>query len=160
MAGLAGVALSAQPAAGKAGVESAIKSASAPIGNVVQHGRVSAAGTLAALGASGDGSSGTSTAEPTRVSATARGRITLSYPTRIYRVRAARGWVVARLGFTGTRRLTLSVFDRNGRRIRLVSGSSPLRAGVTVRGGTYRFFVRGQNVRRAPFTLRVSYPAP
>jgi subtilisin family serine protease len=159
VAGMAGLALSAQPGATRDVVLGAIEQASAPIGSVVQYGRVDAAGMLAALGVPGAGETTTSPT-PILVSATVKGRITLRYPTRVYKVRAARGKIVARLRFTGARRLTLSVLNRNGTTLRRVSGPSPLRAAVSVRAGTFRLVVRGENVRRAPFTLRFSYPQP
>jgi subtilisin family serine protease len=155
VAGLAGLALSARVGATRGAVETAIKSASVPIGSAVQNGRVNAAGTLVALGVSG----GTTTS-PTLVSATAKGRITRRYPTRIYKVKAARGKIVARLSFRGARRLTLSIRKRDGTRLRRVSGSSPVRVAKKVRAGTFKLVVHGKNVRRATFTLRVSYPKP
>jgi subtilisin family serine protease len=159
VAGIAGLALTAQPGATRDVVRGAIEQASAPIGSVVQYGRVDAAGMLGALGVPGAGGATTSPT-PTLASATAKGRITLRHPTRVYKITAARGKIAARLRFTGTRRLTLSILNRNGTTLRRVSGSSPLRAAVSVRAGTFRLVVRGKNVRRAPFTLRVFYPQP
>jgi subtilisin family serine protease len=153
VAGLAGLALSAKPGATKAEIERAIKSAAIPIGGAVKHGRVDAAQTLVTLGAGGGAVS------PATTAATAEGVISRSHPRRVYRRVVGAGALAARLTFTGAPKLTLSIVNSNGVTIRRVSGASPLRRSVTVRAGTFRFVVKGKDVRRAPFTLRITYQA-
>jgi subtilisin family serine protease len=153
VAGVAGLALSARPRATKAEIEQAIKNAATPIGGAVRHGRIDAARTLAALGVGGGSVSSTT------ASATAEGVISRSHTRRVYRRAVGAGALAARLTFTGASKLMLSIVNSNGVTIRRVSGASPLRGSITVRPGTFRFIVKGKDVRRAPFTLRITYPA-
>ena len=171
VAGIAALALSAKPAAARAELEQAIRSAVASTVPGIQYGRVDASRTLSALGVSfppppappppppPPSASPSAPAAPL-TSATAQGRISERRPTWAVRRTVAPGRVAAVATFRGTSRLTLSVVSPSGATVRRVTGGTPLRTALTARAGSYRFVVSGRNVRAASFTLRLSYPAP
>jgi subtilisin family serine protease len=151
VAGLAGLALSAKPSASAAEVEQAINKTVSPVGSMVQYGRVNAAKTLSAFGA------GSVTAAS--ASASAEGVITRQSPKTSFRHTVAAGQSSLTLTFSGARKVTLSVVSPSGKTVRRVQAGSPLQTAVTLAAGTYTFVVKGDKVRRAPFTLRLSYPS-
>jgi subtilase family protein/fervidolysin-like protein len=160
VAGLAGLALSAKPDANKVALEGAIRSSAVPIQAGVQYGRVEAAQTLSVLGVQAPTAPTPPSSAPPPVTATVRGSLSKRHPRRVVIRTVAAGKIAAKLTFTGTGHLTLSVIDRSGRTIRRVSGASTLRAVVTQPAGAYRFVVSGKITRDAPFTLRLTYPSP
>lgn len=171
VAGIAALALSAKPAAARAELEQAIRSAVASTVPGIQYGRVDASRTLSALGVSfppppappapppPPAASPSPPAAPL-TSATAQGRISQRHPTWAVRRTVAPGRVAAVVTFRGTSRLTLSIVSPSGATVRRVTAGTPLRTALTARAGSYRFVVSGRNVRAASFTLRLSYPAP
>lgn len=152
--GLAALALSAKVGARRAEVEQAITTSALAISGSVQHGRVEARATLAALGQASPAAPTSST----RKSARFRGKLTSRSPSRTYRRSVASGRLTAKLSFTGSRKLRLALVNEKGETVRRVSGRGPLRLGRKVRAGTFRFVVTGRDAR-ASFTLAVSYRA-
>jgi subtilisin family serine protease len=154
VSGLAALALSAKVGARRAEVEQAITTSALAISGSVQHGRVEARATLAALGQASPAAPTSST----RKSARFRGKLTSRSPSRTYRRSVASGRLTAKLSFTGSRKLRLALVNEKGKTVRRVSGRGPLRLGRKVRAGTFRFVVTGRDTR-AKFTLAVSYRA-
>ncbi len=154
VSGLAALALSAKLGATRAEVEQAITTSALALSGSVQHGRVEAPATLAALAQA----SPAATTSSTRKSARFKGKLTARSPSRTYRRSVAAGRLTAKLSFKGSRKLTLALVNQKGKTVRRVSGRGPLRLGKKVRAGTFRFVVRGRDAR-ASFTLAVSYRA-
>jgi subtilisin family serine protease len=151
VAGLAGLALSAKPSATAGEVEQALNKTVSPVGSMVQYGRVNAARTLSALGAG--------SVTMASASAKATGEITKQSPKKSFRHTVAAGQSSLTLTFSGARKLTLSVVSPGGKTVRRVKAGSPLQTAATLAAGTYTFVVQGDKVKRASFTLRLSYPS-
>jgi subtilisin family serine protease len=151
VSGLAGLALSAKPNASAAEVEQALNKAVSPVGSAVQYGRVDAARTLSGLGVA--------SATAASASVSADGVLTRQSPKVSFRHTVASGQSTLQLTFGGAKKLTLSVLSPSGRKVRRVKRASPLQTAVKLDAGTYTFVVQGDNIGRAPFTLRLSYPS-
>ena len=147
VAGLAALAFSARHDATAEAIRGALERAAAPMPGAVRHGRVQAPATVSALGA-----------EPQ--AAILRGRLTSRIGARTYRRVVGPGPLTARLGFPGTRRLTLSVLGSSGVRVARRSGQSPVRLTIRLRAGSYRFVVGGVKLRRVDFVLLLSHAPP
>lgn len=178
VAGIAGLALSARPGATRAEVENALTLSATPLGSAVRSGRVSASGTLKALGAQPvvrtpgpavappaavapspaprsatpptPAESAPAASAPTRL----RGRLAAGTPLRLGARPLSAGPVRATLIAPGSRGLTLVLLDARGKEVARASGRSPLRLSRTVRSGNYRFVVRSGS--RSPFTLSIT----
>ena len=146
VAGLAGLAFSAEPAATAREVEQALVSAAAPLPDVVQYGRIDAGRTLSLL----------KPAAVTRAGVTFRGTTGSTAPT--YRLEVGEGTLTATLRFARGKRLALSLFPADGNKpIASVSGRSPLRLSAAPAAGAVTFRVGRIGSARATFVLTVTY---
>jgi subtilisin family serine protease len=149
VAGLAALALSADPSATPAEILEAIERAAAPLPNFVQFGRVDAPHALAVL-----------SARARRTVTVQKATLTRSHPTRSYDVQSAAGsfgaTVVLRRGAVVT--LTLASLE-TGQRLARTSGRSPVRISAPA-AGAVRISVRATRGMPVPFTLTMSYPSP
>jgi subtilisin family serine protease len=144
VSGLAGLALSAPGSPAAADLYPAVKSSAQGIGSGVQFGRVSAAGTLFALGA----------VQPSSTT-TYRGSLGPQHPSRTYRRSVGAGPATIVLTFKGVRKLSLRLVNSRGKTVAYQSGTSPLRIKKSLKAAAYRFRISGAK-KRAPFTLRVT----
>jgi hypothetical protein len=110
---------------------------------------VDAARTLSGLGVA--------SATAASASVSADGVLTRQSPKVSFRHTVASGQSTLQLTFGGAKKLILSVLSPSGKKVRRVKGASPLQTAVKLDAGTYTFVVQGDNVGRAPFTLRLSY---
>ena len=161
VAGIAGLVLSARPGATGREVENALVHSVVQLGSAVRHGRVSAQGTLEALGGQPHKTSpvpafttpSTPSASSSTARATIRGRLAAGAPVWL-NARLPSGRATATLIVPGARALSLMLVDSRGAKVALASGRSPLRLTRVVDAGRYRFVVRGS--ARVPFTVRIA----
>jgi subtilisin family serine protease len=148
VAGLAALAISANPNATSDEVAAAVQRAATRLPGVVQSGRIDAGRTLSLIAPRSPG--------PARSTAVFRETVDTGTRTRVFSLPIAAGRVTVTLTFGGRQRLVLSLFHGDASRpLAQVQGRSPLRMARTVPDGTIRLAVRG--ARRASFVLTVSY---
>jgi subtilisin family serine protease len=147
VAGLAALAVSANPGATAVEIAEAMQRAAVPVAGVVQYGRIDAARSLSMVAAPATG---------TRSDAVFRGTIGAGTRTRTFSLPIAAGRVTATLTFRGPRGPALSLFHGDGSRpLAEVWGKSPVRIARDLPSGALRLVVSA--TRRASFVLRVSY---
>jgi subtilisin family serine protease len=145
-AGLAALALAQQPGATASAVSTAIERAATPVPGIVRFGRIDAARSLDALGAS-----------VRRVSAVRRGRLTAARPARTFDIPAAAGAFTATLTFAGGGVGTLTLLDADGgTMLAHRQDRSPLRLALPVLGPV-RVEVRSRARASVRYSLLVSY---
>jgi subtilisin family serine protease len=148
VAGLAALAVSANPSATSGEIAAAVQRAATRLPGVVQSGRIDAGRTLSLLAPPSP--------VPARSTAVFRATVDTGTRIRVFSLPIAAGRVTATLTFGGTQRMGLSLLPGDASRpLVQVHGRSPLRVVRTLPDGTIRFAVRG--VRRASFVLTVSY---
>ena len=142
VAGLAALAVTANPSAGPAEIVAALQEAAVPRPGMVQSGRIDAGRTLSLIGA--------------RSTAVFRGAVDPATRSRAFSLPVAAGRVTATLTFRGPPRLVLSLFLGDASRpLARMQGRSPVRVARELPGGTIRLVVSG--APRARFALTVSY---
>ena len=151
VSGLAGLVLAAKPGATRDEVYTAIKATAKQVGSKVAFGRVDAAGTLFAAGA---------TSTPATTSVTFAGTLTPDRRTRTYSRSAGAGSLSLKLTIPSSTKLTLRLVNGAGKTVASRWGRSPLFLSKTVRAGRYRFVVRGGFDVQAGFKLMATYRAP
>jgi subtilisin family serine protease len=134
VAGIAALALAADPAITGGHLAAALTHGAIPLAGSVRYGLVQAPAALAALGLRAPASVSTSTFRAV-LSATTR--------TRTYARVLQPGRLAASLAFTGASRLTLSITDATGRMLARRTRPSPLRITLTVPAGSVRISVSG-----------------
>jgi thermitase len=148
VAGLAALAISANPTATAVEIASAMERSAVPVAGVVQHGRIDAGRSLSLVAAP--------PAAPQGADAVFRGTVGGGIRARAFTVPIGAGRVTARLDFRGARRLALSLFHGDASRpLAEVHGRGPLRLARDLPSGTLRLVVSG--TRRVSFALTVSY---
>jgi subtilisin family serine protease len=142
VAGLAALALSANPKATPPEVADALQRAAVPLAGVVQSGRINAPRTIAEIQG--------------RTTAVFRGTIAPETPLRTFSLPVGAGRVVATLTIGGLRNLILYVYSGDKPEpVARVKGSGSLRVVRDLPAGTIRLAVSGG--RRVPFVLTVGY---
>ena len=139
VAGLAALALSANPHATAHDVEQALDTATVPLPGIVQYGRIDAGRALALL-------------RPATKEAVLRGRLG-AHQTRTYRIEVGKGPFAATLRFSGRRPLVLTLDSPLTR----VAGKSPLRLQAVTTSRTVQLRISGARAK-TDYTLSVSYP--
>jgi subtilisin family serine protease len=146
VAGLAALAVAANPRATAEDIEQALERPAVAMAGFVRYGRIDAPRTLSLLAPAVH-------AERTATTARIRGTLTPTAPSRTYVRATTGGRLTATLTFRGAARLSLSLTAQQPPRpTTRVSGSGPLRLTRTLRAGTVRFVVRG---RRGSFELTI-----
>ena len=146
VAGLAALALSAQPAATSEEVVRAIEGAAKALPGVVRFGRVEAPQTLAAL-------------QPVtaRTTVTDEGVLTRTHPSRSYGVLAAPGELTATLTFEGSGTVDVTLVARaTHTRLLRITGRSPLQLSRAVTGPV-TLIVRRRTGVAVHFALTLTY---
>lgn len=167
VAGIAGLALSLDPAATNAEVERAIESSAVPTG-FVEYGRVDAAAALSALAPTSApvSESPPPASEPPPASVenlttNFSGSISAKQPSKSFSLTMGSGTAAATLTFAKTSSLTLTLVAPDGSTVGSISGPSGTRLEKTVTGETYRYVVSGSSGKGSvSFTLAVTYPPP
>jgi subtilisin family serine protease len=165
VSGLAALAMAARPGATSADVEQAITGSAAPLPGAVRHGRVDAAGALAALGArpAAPPSAAPQPAQPDDAEreggASFQGSVSGRSRQRRFVHQVMGGKTTAELRFSGARTLTLAMLAPDGTTVARVAGKSPLRLVRRLDAGAYELVVRAPKRRRATFALTVSSDA-
>ena len=140
VSGLAALAISVQPTAGRDAIMQAI-SDTTDVPASATKGRVDAPKSLSAL------------APRTVASWTLRG--SLASTTRVHKHVVAAGVVTATLASAGRTRLSLAVSDPTGRVVASVSGTTPLRVTRQLPAATYTFTIRRLRAAKASYALTV-----
>jgi hypothetical protein len=142
VAGLAALALAANPKATPPEVADALQRAAVPLAGVVQSGRINAPRTLAEIQG--------------RNTAVFRGKIAPQTPLRTFSLPVGAGRVVATLTIGGLRNLVLYLYSgERSEPVAQVKGSGSLRVVRDLPAGALRLVVSGS--RRVPFVLTVGY---
>jgi subtilisin family serine protease len=148
VAGLAALALSAQPSANAREVMQAIEASAKPLPGVVRFGRVEAPQTLAALAPAA-----------ARATVTREGLLTRAHSSRAYDLAAAPGDVTATLSFGGRGTVELKLVSRaTHTTLARITGTSPLQLSRAVTGPV-RVVVRRRTGTAVHFTLTLAYTA-
>jgi hypothetical protein len=147
VAGIAALALAADPSATSRQVAAALEQGTVPLSGAVRSGRVAAPAVLGALGIRVPSNSST---------ATYRGLLSLATRARTYRRAMQRGTLTIRLAFTGPQRLTLTFADARGRLLARRTAASPLVITRTVGASTPRVTVAAPRARKVRFVLALT----
>jgi subtilisin family serine protease len=146
VAGLAALALSANPDVPREELERAIRNTAVSVGGDIRYGRVDASRTITTIGLA-----------PPRALIRFRGVVSRRAPIRRFRRLVGEGRLNATLTFTRGRVLRLALVNVLGKRVAVVKGRSPLRLSRHVSSGTHTLVVKGGK-RRTSFRLALSYP--
>jgi subtilisin family serine protease len=151
VAGLVALELSAFPSATPQQVEQALAGAAVPLPQIVHHGRIDAARTLALLRPK----------TPLSAQIAFRGSLGGKVLGRVYRVQAGAGTLSATLRFTRSARLALEVLAPGiVKPLARVEGASPLELAVSTSAGPVVLRVTGATKSKTSYVLRVSYALP